>query len=128
MKNISWVDAFDIALNYEAENKVTLFMFVDEDCPVCNEFIPTLEELENEDYQVLIVSDGRTMPFTLTSYPMGYVYIPNCPTKMPLQRIGNAPIEAMEIDQRLQVKAMKEGLDYVKVRDDYRKARSKETA
>lgn len=128
MKTISWVDAFDLALNYEAENKVTLFMFIDEDCPVCNEFVPTLEELENEDYQVILVDDGKTMPFTLTSYPMGYVYIPNCPTQMPLQRIGNAPVEMMKIDSNLQIQSMKEGRDYVEVRDAYKQARSEKAA
>lgn len=128
MKNISWREAYDLALKYNELSKVTLFYFIDEDCPVCNGMLELLPEIENEDYQVLVVTDARYMPFTLTSYPMGYVYIPNCPTQMPMQRIGGAPLEVLKIDAERQVMAMKQGKDYYEVRDADRQARGQSAA
>lgn len=128
MKEINWQQAFNLATAYNVLEKVTLFMFTDPQCEVCNEFVPTLKDLENEDYQVFVVTDGHDMPFTLTSYPMGYVYIPNCPTKMPMQRIGNAPLDVMLDDAKVQIEAMKTGRAYEEVRNAYRENRSTEAA
>ena len=118
MVTVPWTQAMNIALNYWHLDHVTLIMFSDPDCEVCSEFIPTLEQLENEDYKVVVVENGRYMPFPLTFYPMGYVYIPNCPTQMPMQRQGNAPIELMKEDAALQIRAMKECRDYLELRDE----------
>lgn len=123
MESISWKEAFNIALDYKKLNKVTLFMFTDKDCPVCNEFVPGLVELENDYYQVFLIEDGRTMPFPLTSYPVGYVYIPNVPTEMPLLRIGNAPMHLILEDANIQINAMLTGQDYDRVRTDYHNER-----
>jgi hypothetical protein len=128
MQTISWKHAFDIATNYQEQGKVTLIVFVDKECDVCGAFIKQLPQIENSDYQIFIVEDGRTMPFTLTSYPMGYVYIPNCPTEMPLQRIGGAPLEVLTIDSERQITAMKTGKDYYEVRDADRQARKQAAA
>ena len=128
MKTIGWKQAFDIASNYNEQDKVTLIVFLDYHCEVCGEFVKYLPEIENDDYQVFIVMDGNNMPFTPTSYPTGYVYIPNCPTDMPLQRIGNAPLDVLKIDSERQVMAMKQGKDYYEVRDADRKARSQNAA
>jgi thiol-disulfide isomerase/thioredoxin len=123
MKTISWKEAHEIALNYKEQDKVTLIMFTDENCSVCNEFVPTLPKLENEHYQVLIVEDGKDMPFPINSTPLGFVYIPNCPTKMPLTRAGNAPIEIMKGDALYQIEAFLTKKDYYEVRDSRRKER-----
>lgn len=127
MKTISWKQAFEIASNYQEQDKVTLIVFVDVHCEVCGEFVKDLPKIENNDYQVFIVMDGHSMPFTPTSYPVGYVYIPNCPTDMPLQRIGNAPLNVLQIDSERQILAMKQAKDYYEVRDADRQARSKVT-
>lgn len=116
MKHVSWREAFDVGVNYQHENKVTLIMFVDESCDVCNEFVPKLATIENDQYQVLLVSDGHSMPFTPTSYPTGYVFIPNCPTQMPLQRLGGAPIDVLLADSRKQIEAFVTGCDYYDIK------------
>jgi hypothetical protein len=59
---------------------------------------------------------------------MGYVYIPNCPTEMPLQRIGGAPLEVLSIDSERQITAMKTGKDYYEVRDADRQTRKQAAA
>jgi len=125
---MSWKDAMNVALNYNELNKVTLIIFIDIDCEVCSRFVKDLPEIENDKYQVIIVEDGRSMPFTLTSYPMGYVYIPNCPTEMPMQRIGNAPLNVLKIDSERQITAMEQGRDYYEVKDADRRTRSEAAA
>lgn len=96
-------------------------MFTDPDCEVCNEFIPKLVNLENPWYKVVIVNDGRDMPFPPTFYPVGYVYIPNSPSKMPMIRQGNAPIDIMLKDSALQIDAMKQGRDYLELKEESKK-------
>lgn len=115
-----WKTAFNIALSYEEFNHVTLIMFTDPNCEVCNEFVPLLEELENDDYKVVIVENGNEMPFPFTFYPIGFVYIPHCPTKV-LIRQGNAPLDLIKEDAKLQVTAMKQMIDYndLKQADNY---------
>ena len=128
MEYIGWKKAQEIALNYQEQEKVTLIMFLDIHCEVCGEFVKYLPKIENDNYQVLVVMDGSKMPFPPTSYPVGYVYIPNCPTEMPMQRVGNAPLNVLKIDSERQIIAMKEGRDYYEVKDDDRKARGQNAA
>ena len=42
MKTISWKKAFDIATNYQKQDKITLIVFVDQECDVCGAFIRNL--------------------------------------------------------------------------------------
>jgi len=115
MQYVSWKEALEVAENYQEQGKVTLIMFTDKDCEVCSAFVPDLADIESEHYQVLVVEDGNTMPFSPTSYPVGYVFIPNCPTQMPMQRVGNAPAHIIAEDADRQVRAFQQGRDYYEI-------------
>jgi hypothetical protein len=121
MKYVSWKEALEVAENYQEQGKVTLVMFTDKDCEVCSSFVPDLEVIESDLYQVLVVEDGKTMSFSPTSYPVGYVFIPNCPTQMPMQRVGNAPINMITEDAERQVRSFQQGRDYYEIVESDRK-------
>jgi len=116
MKEITYSEALELANTYKDKDKVTLIMFKDEHCPYCNDFIPNvMEVMENDfanDIDFYIVPDAKENPFPPTTTPVTYIYVPGkCTNKMPLLRPGAADIFNVSSDLRRVVDSKNNGLD-----------------
>lgn len=121
MKEVSWKKAETMALEYENRSKVLSVFFVDPLCDVCNKFVfegvKSITGKHEEDYEVVYVKDFDGMPFPPTSFPVAYIFVPNCPNEMPLRRNGDAPLELVERDIQRQILSMKTGKDLDELRN-----------
>ena len=121
MRIVHWGEALNSAFQYQERDKVLLVMFADEECEICNMMLPIIEEQEAiypEHYEVLVVKDQTGFPFPPSATPIGFAFIPRCPDKMPLKRVGAAPPEAIIQDIGRQVKAFKTGKSYKELVDE----------
>jgi thiol-disulfide isomerase/thioredoxin len=115
MKKMSWVDAEKYVSHYNELNKIIFVLFTDPNCDACKQIKDSIDGLEDEDFEIIEVDDGKTMTFPMVSLPASYIFIPGIPTQMPLIKVGVAPSDILKNDIDMQKEAFRTQTDYYEV-------------
>lgn len=116
MKNlISYEKALEIIKTLG--NKMVIFIFIRNDCPVCSSFVPdiVIPVLENycDDIDYFIIDTTIfKMDFPPVAYPAFYYYIPGSKEEMPITRSGEASEDVFQFDLS-RILRVKQGMSLV---------------
>lgn len=119
MRQMSWREAAEYTSNHNSLNNIVFVIFSDRGCGTCSKFKEDISEFESEEFEVIDVQDGTTMPFPVAQYPTCYVFIPNNPGVMPMIKVGAAPKHVIESDVKVQLEALRTHKDYFKVIEEW---------
>jgi hypothetical protein len=98
---ISYEQALEIVK--KSSDKMLMFIFVRDDCPICSSFVPEvmIPEIENNlddiDYYIIDTKMFK-MYFPPVSYPAIYYFIPGSTEEMPIMRSGGTTDEIFKFD------------------------------
>ena len=98
-------------------DKMKIFIFVRNDCPICNSFVPdiVIPEIENNlndiEYYIIDTTVSK-MTFPPLSYPSFYYFVPNSKEEMPITRSGEAPAEVFRFDLS-RILRLKQGISII---------------
>jgi hypothetical protein len=117
MQTITFKEAMDVL--YEIPTNIKMFMFADPLCEICNDFKYELDKFSCDEIEIYVIQNQDGNPFPITEYPSTFVHMPNTPV---LPRVGSGgTAEDMEEDMNLLKEALRDGRDYLDVREDYLK-------